>query len=97
MVDPRTGNYLGIDWLLRQPSGYFIVYGSVIDNSEICHHQIDEYHYLAVNIPKRLVINNKTQGAFMKLCMEVFEKHLPYVHEILRCEKLVENEWKVCF
>jgi hypothetical protein len=93
MVDQRTGNYLGIDWLLRQPSGYFIVYGSVTTDGS----KSDEYHFLAVNIPKRLVINNTTNGAFMKLCKEVFDMHLPYVHEILRCEKLVENEWKICF
>ena len=87
MVDPWTGNYHGVDWLLRQPSGYFILYGEV--NSQ--------FHFLAVNIPKRLVIDNKTKGSFMKLCREVLSKHLPYVHEILRCEKCVGNEWKVCF
>ena len=88
MVDPRTGNDRNIDWLLSQPSGYFILYGAV---------KSGEFHFLAVNIPKRLVINNKTNGNFMKLCRGVFTMHLPYVHEILRCEKCVGNEWRVCF
>ena len=91
MVDVTKGYYFGLEWLLRQPSGYYIVYGCAkIDVP-------DSAHFLAVNIPKRLVINNKTSGSFMKLCRDVFNVHLPYIHEILRCEKLVDGEWKVSF
>ena len=90
----RTGNYHGLEWLLRQPSGYFVVYGCTKSDAT---GTPDNYHFLAVNVPKRLVINNKTAGSFMRLCKEVFDAYLPYVHEILRCEKLVDGEWKVNF
>ena len=89
------GPNCGLGWLLRQPAGYFIVYGSreAIESSKY----EASFHYLAVNIEKRLIIDNKTTGTYLRLSQVAFDDRMKTVHSILRLEKMVENEWKIIF
>ena len=58
----------------------------------------DSFHYLAVNIQKRLIIDNKTNHAFMmRLSQQAFDIRLKTVHSILALEKKEGNEWKHVF
>ena len=55
------------------------------------------FHYVAVNVNKKLVIDNKSSGAFLRLCREAFTERLKTVHTILRFELLEEGIWKINF
>ena len=53
----------GLGWLLRQPAGYFIVYGNhePLEASSTSKHAAS-FHYLTDNIVKKIVIDNKSDG-----------------------------------
>ena len=57
------------------------------------------YHFLAVNIEKKLIIDNTSLTPFLRLCAEAFVARLPTVIEVLRLEKKFNGEemWKVDF
>ena len=92
------GANCGLGWLLRQPGGYFIVYGNreSIEASSKSKYAAS-FHYLAVNIEKKIVIDNKTDGTYLRLSQEAFDDRMKTVHTILRLEKLVDNGWKIVF
>ena len=89
------GPNCGLGWLLRQPAGYFIVYGNreATDSSKY----EASFHFFAVNIEKRLIIDNKTTGTYLRLSQVAFDNRMKTVHSILRLEKMVENERKITF
>lgn len=103
MRNSSTGRLYDSTWLLRQEKGYFILYG----NREVPPPEEsaakgktkfeNSWHFLGVNIPKRLILDNKTEDSHSKLCKAVLDKKLPYVVEILRLEKLDAKEWKIEF
>ena len=92
------GTNSGLGWLLRQPAGYFIVYGNrePVEASSTSKYAAS-FHYLAVNIEKKIVIDNKLDGTYLRLSQEAFDHRMKTVHSILRLEKLVDNGWKVVF
>jgi len=84
------GPNCGVGWLLRQPAGYFIVYGNreATDSSKY----EASFHFFAVNIEKRLIIDNKTTGTYLRLSQVAFDnRRMKTVHSILRLEKMVET------
>ena len=94
----KNGCNCGINWLLRQAAGYFIVYGNRhSEEDEKLKKYRESFHYLAVNIEKKLVIDNKSQGAFLRLCRESFDQRMKTVHTILKLEKMDEGIWRVTF
>ena len=98
MMTNKGGSCLGLHWLLRQSSGYFIVYGNRYGEEDIGKKKfLDSFHYLAVNIEKRVVIDNKASKSFLRLCAEAFTERMKTVHTILRFEKLEQKVWKVAF
>ena len=93
------GTNCGLGWLLRQPAGYFIVYGNrePIEASSTSKYAASFHYYIAVNIEKKIVIDNKLDGTYLRLSQEAFDHRMKTVHSILRLEKLVDNGWKVVF
>ena len=92
------GTNCGILWLLRQEAGYFIVYGNRLPIEDIKKKAFkDSFHYLAVNIQKRLMIDNKSSHAFVRLSQEAFDSRLKTLYSILALEKKEGNEWKHVF
>ena len=95
MMTFKSGACLGLGWLLKQPSGYFLVYGN---RHEATHKDFNtSFHYVAVNVNKKLVIDNKSTGAFLRFCREAFSERLKTVHTILRFELLEGGLWKINF
>jgi hypothetical protein len=94
----NSGHNLGLLWLLKQSAGYFVVYGNRLPIEKSGTKKFKEsFHYLAINIGKKVIIDNKSTGGFIRFCRESFEKRMPTVHTILRFEKLEEDTWKVVF
>ena len=94
----KGGSCLGLHWLLKQSSGYFIVYGNRHDLQDAGTKKFqDSFHYLAVNIEKQVVIDNKSSKGFLRLCQEAFAARMKTVHTILRFEKLEGRVWTVVF
>ena len=94
----KGGSCLGLHWLLKQSSGYFIVYGNRHDLQDVGTKKFqDSFHYLAVNIEKQVVIDNKSSKGFLRLCKEAFAARMKTVYTILRFEKLEGGVWKVFF
>ena len=94
----RGGKNCGIPWLLRQEAGYFIVCGNRLPIEDIKKKAFkDSFHYLAVNIQQRLIIDNKSSHAFVRLSQEAFDCRLKTLHSILALEKQEGNEWKHVF
>ena len=100
------GHLLCADWVLRQKKGYFIIYGNrhvekkdVEKKGENDKKYAEGYHFLAVNIEKKLIIDNTSLTPFLRLCAEAFVARLPTVIEVLRLEKKFNGEemWKVDF
>lgn len=92
------GKNCGILWLLRQEAGFFIVYGNRLPIEDIKKKAFkDSFHYLAVNIQKRLIIDNKSSHAFVRLSQEAFDCRLKTLYSILALEKQEGNEWKHVF
>ena len=92
------GGNCGLLWLLRQEAGYFIVYGNRLPIEDIKKKAFKEsFHYLAVNVQKKLIIDNKSSQSFLRLSMAAFELRLKTVHTILALEKQEGNEWKHIF
>ena len=96
-----NGSLANIDWLLRQQSGYFIVYGNRLpievatsDNEKYVGH----FHFLAVNVPKKLIIDNKTgKQGFLRLSRATFGSVMPSVHTILGFYKLCNKKYLINF
>jgi hypothetical protein len=94
---PGGGN-CGLLWLLRQEAGFFIVYGNRLAIEDINKKAFKEsFHYLAVNVQKKLIIDNKSSQSFLRLSKAAFELRLKTVHTILALEKQEGNEWKNTF
>jgi hypothetical protein len=94
----KGGACLGLHWLLKQSSGYFIVYGNRHDlEDEGKKKFLESFHFLAVNVEKQIVIDNKTSKGFLRLCKEAFTDRMKTIHTILRFEKLEGRFWKVVF
>lgn len=94
----KGGSCFGLHWLLKQSSGYFIVYGNRYGlEDEGTRKFLESFHFLAVNIEKKIVIDNKSSKGFLRLCEEAFEASMKTVHTILRFEKLEGRVWKVDF
>jgi hypothetical protein len=92
------GMHYGLLWLLRQSAGYFIVYGNRLPIEDVNKPAYGEsFHYLAVNIKKRLVIDNKSTQTFLRLSQEAFDLRMKTVHTILALEKQDGAEWKIDF
>jgi hypothetical protein len=92
------GKNCGILWLLRQEAGFFIVYGNRLPIEDIKKKAFkDSFHYLAVNIQKRLIIDNKSSHAFVRLSQEAFDVRLKTLYSILALEKQEGKEWKHVF
>jgi hypothetical protein len=77
LMRSKSGSLLSFDWLLTQNHGYFIVYGSREDGDLVVtqkQHQkfVGAFHFLAVNVKKKLVIDNKNVGGFRRLCRQIF-------------------------
>ena len=94
----KGGVCYGLHWLLKQSSGYFIVYG----NRHALEDQgkkkfLESFHYLAVNVEKQVVIDNKTSQGYLRFCEDAFTDRMKTIHTILRFEKLEGRVWKVVF
>jgi hypothetical protein len=77
LMRSKSGSLLSYDWLLRRTYGYFIVYGSREDGDLVVTEKqhkkfVGAFHFLAVNVKKKLVIDNKNVGGFRRLCKEIF-------------------------
>lgn len=94
----KGGVCYGLHWLLKQSSGYFIVYGNRHGlEDEGKKKFLESFHYLAVNVEKKIVMDNKTSQGYLRLCEEAFQNRMKTIHTILRFEKLEGRVWKVVF
>ena len=98
----NKGQLLSSDWILRQDKGYFIVYGNrypVEKENEKDLKYASSYHFLAVNVSEKLIVDNRKNDSHLRLCAETFKERLPTVFEVLRLEKLVKGGkiWQVYF
>ena len=98
----KNGANAGLNFLLRRKTGYYIVYGNrdpLEDQGKKDYK--DHFHFLAVNVPKKLVVDNKNAGAHTRLCGDTFthekEGRMRTVNSILQLWKFDGNQWLADF